>query len=260
MDSSRYEAMDAQRFDHMRRKVSSCQQHLLPRDSILFSETPFQPRYSFMGQLVCKASQPELPPTEAVGGIWSDHELVLVPIDVTPPRDLVASTFSDSVSDSSSDSSSASLSSSQQSSSSSYFTTPSPIAENDLGSSFPASSRQVDTFDREDLIITRTIIRPAPQSPIMGLFTRPSSPIASRPRSPFSRPISPVLQALNCFSTTAFEQDLDNIQIERAKQPARQQVLQVIVTQTRQQYEQDMAFKELIQEVYPEAGRQRSVN
>jgi len=36
-----------------------------------------------------------------------------------------------------------------------------------------------------------------------------------------------------------------------------QPVLQVIVTQTREQYEQDLAFKEVLQEVFPEAVRRR---
>jgi hypothetical protein len=209
-----------------------------------------------MGQILRKASQPELQ-LGAVGGMWSDHELVVVPIDVSTATDVAPSAFSDSASDSTSDSS-ASPSSSR--SSSTYFTTPSSTAENDFGVDCPTSSRQVDTFDRDDLIITRTIIRPSPQSSIKGLFSKPSSPIASRAGSPFARPMSPVLQALSCFSTTAFEQDLDDIQAERAKLSASQPVLQVIVTQTRAQYEQDMAFKELVQEVYPEAGPQRRVN
>ncbi|KAF9222460.1 hypothetical protein BS17DRAFT_190668 [Gyrodon lividus] len=243
MNTARYEAMDAQRFDPMCRKK-------------IHSNLAIDSSKKDMGQFLRKVSQPELLSSGEVGGMWSDHELVMVPIEVSPARDLAPSTFSDSASDSSS-AFSASLASSR--SSSTYFTTPSPTAENDLETGCPAGSRQVDTFDREDLIITRTILRP-PQSPIKGIFSRPSSPIASRPGSPFSLPMTPVLQALNCFSTSTFEQDLDDIQAGRAKQPATHPVLQVIVTQTREQYEQDMAFKELVQEVYPEAGPQRRAN
>ncbi|KIJ66063.1 hypothetical protein HYDPIDRAFT_27263 [Hydnomerulius pinastri MD-312] len=241
MDATRYRAMDAQRYDPMRRK------NLHPNFAINTSKKD-------MGQFLRKVSPPSPPASEAVGGIWSDHELVLVPIEVSPTRDSEASIFSDSESDSTSRSS---ASSSSAESSSSYFTTPSATAEGDSENSCPSGSRQVDVFDRDDLIITRTIIRPSPQSPIKGLFSRPSSPISSRPGSSLCRPTSPILQALNCFSTSAFERDVDDVQAERANQMARQPVLQVIVTQTREQYEQDMAFKELVQEVYPEAGPHR---
>jgi hypothetical protein len=62
-----------------------------------------------------------------------------------------------------------------------------------------------------------------------------------------------VLQALNCFSTSsAFESDQDDadVQAERDERPA----VQVIVTQTREQYEDAMAFKQLVETVYPAAA------
>lgn len=204
-----------------------------------------------MGQILQRLSQPELPPNSVVGGIWSDHELVLVPLEVSY-RDSVGSFFAPSLSTSSSDSIASSIAPS-------YFTTSSPSADAESTVDTPSSSpsmgsRQVDTFDRDDLIITRTIIRPAAQSTLRGIFARPSSPMFSRPTSPLSRPSTPVFQALNCFRPNAFERDVD--EVERGV-PAAQPVIQVIVTQTREQYEQDLAFKEAVQQVYPEAGRRR---
>lgn len=212
-----------------------------------------------MGQFLRRLSQPELPQSGVVGGVWSDHELVLVPLEVSSHRNSIGSALAESVSSMSTSESTASASSST-SSSSSYFTTPSPTTESGLQTSPSGSSslgtRQVDTFDREDLIITRTIIRPTAQSAIRGMFSRPSTPMVSRPTSPLSRPNTPVFQALNCFRPSAFERDVDDIQTERAT-VATQPVLQVIVTQTREQYEQDLAFKEAVQQVYPESNRRR---
>ncbi|KAG2127234.1 hypothetical protein DEU56DRAFT_820905 [Suillus clintonianus] len=75
-----------------------------------------------------------------------------------------------------------------------------------------------------------------------------SSALLSRPTPP-SRPTSPVLQALNCFSTSsAFNSDVDDsMPMNRREIP----VLQVIVTQTRERYEDDMAFKEIVGSIYP---------
>lgn len=216
-----------------------------------------------MGQIFRRLSQPELPPNGVVGGIWSDHELVLVPLEVSSYRDSFGSVLAESVSSLSSESTTSTAS---FASTSTYFTSSSPpTAESALEASFSGSSstgsRQIDTYDREDLIITRTIIRPTTHaSSIRGMFARPSSPPASRPASPLSRPNTPVFQALNCFRLHAFERDVDDFQTERAVTRmggAVQPVLQVIVTQTREQYEQDLAFKEVVQEVYPEAGRRR---
>ncbi|KAF8132058.1 hypothetical protein EV363DRAFT_1296199 [Boletus edulis] len=249
MDLARRDAMDAQRFDPLRRKKT-------PSSLSITSTT------TDMGQILRRLSQPELPPNGVVGGIWSDHELVLVPLDVSLNRDSIGSIIAESVSSSSSSDSATSAASSA--SSATYFTSSSPpTAESGLGTSPSGSSssgsRQIDTYDRDDLIITRTIIRPAAPSSIRGLFSRPSSPMVSRPTSPLSRPNTPVFQALNCFRPSAFERDVDGIQTERAMGAASQPVLQVIVTQTREQYEQDLAFKEVVQEVYPEASRRRRV-
>lgn len=245
--------------------------------SVLTTTTPYLAAHSFsqktpsnlpitltkkeMGQIIRRLSKPESPSSGGgvVGGVWSDHELVLVPLEVSSHRDSIGSALAASVSSSSTSQSTASASSST--SSSTYFTTSSPDVESDSetspsGSSSTPETRQVDTFDREDLIITRTIIRPTTQSSIRTMFSRPSSPMVSRPTSPLSRPNTPVLQALNCFRPSAFEREVDDIQMERAI-VATQPVLQVIVTQTREQYEQDLAFKEVVQEVYPEARRRR---
>lgn len=216
-----------------------------------------------MGQVLRRVSQPELPPNGVVGGIWSDHELVLVPLEVSSYRNSLASVLAESVSSSASSvhSSESTTSGTSSASSSTYFSTSTPpTAENGLQTASSGSSslgsRQVDTYDREDLIITRTIIRPTAPTSIRGMFSRPSSPMVPRPTSPLSRPNTPVFQALNCFRPSAFERDVDDIQTERAMVQA-QPVLQVIVTQTREQYEQDRAFKEVVQEVYPEAIRRR---
>lgn len=264
MDLGRYEAMDAQRFDPMRHKVGSHQPptsrlaaHSSPSLQKTPSNLPITRTKKDMGQILRRIPQPELPPTGVVGGIWSDHELVLVPLEVSSHRDSIGSVLAASLSSESTSESTASTSTS-----STYFSTSSPTAENGSGSeTSPSGSpstglRQVDTFDREDLIITRTIIRPATQSTIRGMFSRPSSPMFSRPTSPLSRPNTPVFQALNCFRPSAFEREVDGIQTERGM-VATQPVLQVIVTQTREQYEQDLAFKEVVQEVYPEASRRR---
>jgi hypothetical protein len=210
-----------------------------------------------MGQVLRRLSQPELPPNGVVGGIWSDHELVLVPLEVSSHRLSMGSFLAESFSSSSSSSESI-ASETASTSSSTYFTTSSPTLPEDALETSPSrsSARQVDTYDRDDLIITRTIIRPTAQSTIRGMFSRPTSPMISRPASPLSRPNTPVFQALNCFRPSAFERDVDDIQTERAMVGS-QPVLQVIVTQTREQYEQDLAFKEVVQEVYPEAGARR---
>jgi len=265
MDLARYEAMDAQRFDPMRPKVgfittttSSLATH--PFSQKTLSNLSITSTKKDMGQVLRRLPHPELPPNGVVGGIWSDHELVLVPLDVSSLRDSIFSALAESAS---SFSQSASSTVASSASSSTYFTTPSTTtAEDGLETPpsgfYSAGSRQVDTFDREDLIITRTIIRPATQSSIRGMFSRPSSPMVSRPTSPLSHTNSPVFQALNCFRPSAFEREVDDIQTERAMVAA-QPLLQVIVTQTREQYEQDLAFKEVVQEVYPEASRRRRV-
>jgi len=77
--------------------------------------------------------------------------------------------------------------------------------------------RQTDVFDKGNFVTTRTIVRPIPRSPILRCFSRPSSPVTSRPSSPL-RPSSPIsFGALNCFSNTdAFTEQVDYLQAQRA--------------------------------------------
>ncbi|KAJ7647866.1 hypothetical protein FB45DRAFT_210253 [Roridomyces roridus] len=91
----------------------------------------------------------------------------------------------------------------------------------------PKSIHQTDVFDKGTTIMTRTIIRPIPRSPLLsnGCLSRPSSPLGifSRPSSPLkglnltSRPSSPInFGALNCFSSDAFAEEADYLQEKRA--------------------------------------------
>ncbi|KAH7918888.1 hypothetical protein BV22DRAFT_1041416 [Leucogyrophana mollusca] len=251
MEASRFEAMDAQRFDPLRRIKS-------------ISDIALDAPKVTMGQAFCIISNPDViePSSPAgsesggIGGIWTDHEMVILPIGVSssPPSTITHSSESDT-------SSSTSTYSSSSYHSSPELSPPSSVEEEPIAS----PCRQIDVFDRDDLIVTRTIIRPAPSSPITGLFSRPSSPLpTSRPSSPIAN-LSPRFQALNCFASSAFEEELDFLQasnnaqvqasrvtpVKRNKDSGRP-VLQVIVTQTqtRHEYEQDMAFKEDVEELY----------
>lgn len=136
------------------------------------------------------------------------------------------------------------------------------------------SPTPVDVYGHDDIVVTRTIIHPNP-NPHRGtartpsrmqvltrMFSRwpspartyfPSQPSSSvRPRStPISRFTSRVLRALNCFSTSsAFESDVDDIEMHRRKRP----VLLVIVKETKERYEDDRAFKDIVASVCPAAG------
>ncbi|KIM63904.1 hypothetical protein SCLCIDRAFT_673024 [Scleroderma citrinum Foug A] len=234
MDAARYVAMDAQRFDPMRR-IKKC--HFVQNT-----------RKGMMGQVLRKSLHLGTQRDDAVGGIWEDHELVFVPIAAHSPTETFTYTDSESGASNSSSSSASSYTTASLSSS---------ISERTINTSQPCS-HQAEVYDRDDLVITRTIIRPAPEFPITSLFTRSSSPTPSRPTSPFLRPFSPILNALNCISASAFAQELDEGKAKEPEQSARKPVLQVIVTQTREQYEHDMAFKEAVQEIYPESsGRPR---
>ncbi|KAG1719764.1 hypothetical protein EDB19DRAFT_1781574 [Suillus lakei] len=135
----------------------------------------------------------------------------------------------------------------------------------------PSHDQKFDVYDRDGIIVTRTIIRPHPnphrdptrtpsrlQMVLARMFSRSPSPTihtlspSALPRStPASCRTSPVLQALNCFSTSStFDSDVGNMQVHERKRP----VLQVIVMQTRERYEDDMAFKEIVGSVLPAAG------
>lgn len=86
----------------------------------------------------------------------------------------------------------------------------------------PKIIRQTDVFDKGTFVTTRTIIRPAPRSPLPRFFSRPSSPVTSRPSSPLgiSRPSSPInFGALNCFSSAdAFTEQVDYLQAQRERE------------------------------------------
>ncbi|KAJ7478586.1 hypothetical protein B0H11DRAFT_1916587 [Mycena galericulata] len=94
-------------------------------------------------------------------------------------------------------------------------TPPTSVSSSDnLDDIDPKVIRQTDVFDRGNFITTRTIIRPTPRSPLLpGCFSRPSSPVTSRPSSPIN------FAVLNCFSSTdAFTEEVDHLQAQRARQ------------------------------------------
>ncbi|KAF8161455.1 hypothetical protein B0H34DRAFT_673390 [Crassisporium funariophilum] len=81
-------------------------------------------------------------------------------------------------------------------------------------------TQSTDVFEKDGYTTTRTIIRPhSPRSPLLALFSRPSSPgmMISRPSSPLGRRLG----SLNCMgSTDAFEEELDFIQQKRERELA----------------------------------------
>ncbi|KAJ7198487.1 hypothetical protein GGX14DRAFT_401856 [Mycena pura] len=105
--------------------------------------------------------------------------------------------------------------------------------EDDIGDT---EIRQTDMFAKDEFVVTRTIIRPTPRSPL-GCFSRPSSPLPSRPSSPGptrTRPLSPIalnFAALNCFVPSGFEADVDHLQAQRAREHCRTAAVQVQVHQ-----------------------------
>lgn len=138
------------------------------------------------------------------------------------------------------------------------------------------SPMPIDVYDHDDTVVTRTIIYPNP-NPYRGptrmlsrarmvltrMFSRspsstntyfpsPSSSPSASPRStPLSRSTSLVLRAFNCFSTSsAFDSDVDDTKIRRRERP----MLLVIVKERRERYEDDRAFKEIVESVFPAAG------
>ncbi|KAG6910412.1 hypothetical protein DXG01_010767 [Tephrocybe rancida] len=93
--------------------------------------------------------------------------------------------------------------------------------EVDDASSFTASSEIL----HDD--ISCTIVAPLPRSPILGIFSRPSSPVSmmSRPGSSIS------LSSLNCFGTDDnFEEDFQIFQAQRATKAD----FRILVTQARE--------------------------
>ncbi|KAG6873142.1 hypothetical protein C0995_002516 [Termitomyces sp. Mi166 len=88
---------------------------------------------------------------------------------------------------------------------------------------------------------TCTIIRPGPRSPLLNIFSRPSSPI-----SPISRPGSPInFGAFNCFGNRDnFEEDIKRLQAQCAKKVE----VQVFVTKTKKVYREE-AWRALLTEL-----------
>ncbi|KAF7362458.1 hypothetical protein MVEN_00593400 [Mycena venus] len=120
--------------------------------------------------------------------------------------------------------------------------------------------RQTDVFDKGAFVTTRTIIRPIPRSPIPRCFSRPSSPVTSRPSSPL-RPRSPLnFGALNCFSNAdAFTEQVDYLQVQRAREleglaDAKVHVHQIITTDS------EVELPWIVQKVVdPEGLRRRAM-
>lgn len=222
MDSARcHLPMDAQRFD------------LMQAPKMRVSSTTVARRHNIEGIM--------WPPTttqldQTVGGIWEDHDFVIVPIepDLMPEN-----------------SEPQSHSPSPTSTASSCWTSASSSIGGDTMMTTPACSFHTQVFDKDDFVITRTIIRPAPTSFVKGFFTLSSIHIPRRSPNVLLRPLGRVFSRLNCVGATAFRQDLHGGRTKAPHQALRRPVLHVIVTQTREQWEQDMAFKKAVQEIYP---------
>lgn len=196
----RLEAMDAQRFDLSKRRVS------VRNDlgSFLFWHQFFQKPST----LVISTVAPSVHPEES--GIPQIN--ILSP--ESSPSDETATT--------------------NQSSSATDESTPSSLTAIEATIfSHKNDTQSTDVFEREDYTTTRTIIRPkSPRSPLLSVFSRPSSPApvgTSRPSSP----LGARLPNLTCMgSTDAFEEELDYILRQRENDLAGvSQDLQVKVTQ-----------------------------
>jgi hypothetical protein len=81
---------------------------------------------------------------------------------------------------------------------------------------------------------------------------------SARPRSTPPRrckKLAQVLGALNCFSPSSaitIESDVDDIEMHKRKR--KRPVLFVVVKETKERYEDDRAFKEIVASVCPAAG------
>ncbi|KAG1738277.1 hypothetical protein EDB19DRAFT_910117 [Suillus lakei] len=239
MGPAHHNPLDAQRFDPLRRTRTRLVSFFKTGSSKLMMEKG-----------LCLG-------TERVS-VWLDHDAVVHPLE---------GGGSDSE---------GSCPSTPSSSSSSISTTDARTTSPTLVDMPPSRTQQFDAYDRDDMVVTRTIIRPNPNSHhnptctpsrmrmvLARIFSRSSSPTTTHPPSPSSsssalprsthpsRPTNRVLQALNCFSTSStFDNDVDDMQVHERKRP----VFQVIVVQTRERYEDDMAFKEIVGSVLPAAG------
>ncbi|KAG1835917.1 hypothetical protein DFJ58DRAFT_820207 [Suillus subalutaceus] len=114
------------------------------------------------------------------------------------------------------------------------------------------SATPVDEYDHDDIVITRTIIRPNPyrgptrmlprtRMVLTRMFSRSPSPTSTCSPSPFSLPSA---------TSSTFDSDADDTKIHRRERP----VLLVIVKERRERYEDDRAFKEIVGSVFPAAG------
>ncbi|KAJ7647842.1 hypothetical protein FB45DRAFT_860894 [Roridomyces roridus] len=113
----------------------------------------------------------------------------------------------------------------------------------------PKSIQQFDVFDKGDSITTRTIIRPVPRA---GCFSRPSSPVTSRPTSPIN------FAALNCFTGDAFAEEVDYLQEKRAQELAGQACALEVRVQRQIVFEVEMPY--IVQKtVDPEGLRRRKM-
>lgn len=107
----------------------------------------------------------------------------------------------------------------------------------------PNEIHEVDVYDKGDYTTTRTIIRPAPRYPPLGL-SRPSSPPISRPGSPFGK-----FSTFNCFnSTDAFEDDLEYFRMQRSRELAGRADVRIVVTQEKSVYTEEL-WRDAVQQV-----------
>lgn len=225
MGAARYNPLDAQRFDPLRRTR-------IRLASLFNTDTSKLMMRQGLGVRTERAS---------MGDMWPDHEVVVDPFE-GEGSDLEGSCSS-------------------------------PPSTTDTCTTSPAP---IDVYDHDDIVVTRTIIRPNPnphrgptrkpsrmQMVLTWMFSRLPSPTSTHSpcssssssalhrSTPPSRSKSLVLQALNCFSTSsAFDSDEDDMEMHRMDRP----VLLVIVKQTRERYEDDRAFKEIVGSVCPAAG------
>ncbi|KAG1794114.1 uncharacterized protein HD556DRAFT_440091 [Suillus plorans] len=135
------------------------------------------------------------------------------------------------------------------------------------------SATPVDVYHSADIVVTRTIIRPNPnphrrptrmlsrtQMVFKRMFSRSPSPTSTYSPSPSSSSSASTRSTppsrfkglvLNCFSTSSsFDSDIDDMEMHRRERP----VLLAIVKETRERYEDDQAFKEIVGSVIPAAG------
>lgn len=94
-----------------------------------------------------------------------------------------------------------------------------------------------DEAKEEDDAATYTIIRPMARPSIRDFFSRPASPTSPNSRSP-----SPIIfNTLNCFgSTDAFEEDVDQLQLQRALHLAGYSGIRVRVTEEKQVHTEEL--------------------